>query len=251
MLQQLQGSTHFMASQILQNVVSVLHRFQLYFQLKLLALVKIWEASRSSRTTTWGGHVYENNQKCNNFLENFVYTLWLLSIRGCRSFLPFLQVQNTKAAPFILDIFPPITKWTRNKAWFGCVTNNRFQLSAVSTLTPLQPNPNCSLPFRTYSSQNLPWKGYSLGELVSLAPPAKLRYCPGGLWRPFCSLPATALQSQAMHRHSTCTTRSLLPALLGWVLYRWKTTLTARDSCSSGFHSKFCQRRFSNVTVMI
>lgn len=197
-----------MASQILQNVVSVLHRFQLYFQLKLLALVKVREASRSSRTTTWGGHVYENNQKCNNFLENFVYTLWLLSNRGCRSFLPFLQVQNTKAALFILDIFPPITKWTRNKAWFGCVTNNRFQLSAVSTLTPLQPNPNCSLPFRTYSSQKLPWKGYSLGELVSLAPPAKLRYCPGGLWRPFCSL------QRLLYNRKLCTdTAHVLHAL--------------------------------------
>lgn len=164
MLQQLQGSTHFMASQILQNVVNVLHKFQLYFRLKLLALVKVWEAARSCRTTTWGGHVYENNQQCNNFLENFVYTLWLLSNRGPHSFLPFVRVQ--KAVLLILDIFSPITKWTRNKARFGCVTNNRFQLSAVNTLTPLQPNPNCSLPFRIYSSQNLPWKGYSLGELV-------------------------------------------------------------------------------------
>lgn len=72
--------------------------------------------------------------------------------------------------------------------------------SSLNTFTSLWTNPNCSLPFSTYSGPKLALKKHelwgNLHSLVSLALPAKLKFCPGELGRPFCSLPEIVLGLQ-------------------------------------------------------
>lgn len=90
------------------------------------------------------------------------------------SFPSSLWVQNAKTTLLILVIFSPTTEQLELKPDLAVDHCHKQQISGVcssrNTLTPLWPNPSCSLPFSTYSGPKLGLKKHTIwGNLHSSA----------------------------------------------------------------------------------